>query len=62
MKKSPVALLTVLASAVLLTACASDDDWRGHHDQDRDRDHRDDHSSQLQAEPRAAFVPPESNL
>ncbi|MDB5480747.1 MAG: hypothetical protein JWO83_1800 [Caulobacteraceae bacterium] len=58
MKKTASALLTIFASAMLLSACADDEDmWGRHHDRDRDRDHHDEHFSQLQA-PAAAPVGP----
>jgi hypothetical protein len=48
MKKTAAALLTLFASAVLLSACADDEDMWGHHhdhDRDRDRDHPAEHFS-----------------
>lgn len=50
MKKTAVALLTLFASATLLSACADDEDWWGHHhDHDRDRDRHEEHFSAIQA-------------
>lgn len=58
MKKTATALLTIFASAMLLSACADDEDmWGRHHDRDRDRDHHDEHFSQLRA-PAAAPAGP----
>ena len=54
MKKTAAVLLTLFASAVLLSACADDEDMWGHHhdhdrDRDRDRDHPAEHFSAVQS-------------
>lgn len=54
-------LMAVLATAMLLTACASDGDgWMGHHhdhDHDRDREHHDDHLMGMLAQPAGPPAP-----
>jgi hypothetical protein len=37
--KKIAALLTLLTSALLLSACADDEDWGYHHDHERHREH-----------------------
>jgi hypothetical protein len=58
MKKTAAALLTLFASAVLLSACADDEDmWGHHHDRDRDRDHPAEHFSAAPAQPGGPSAP-----
>jgi hypothetical protein len=60
MKKTAAALLTLFASAVLLSACADDEDMWGHHhdrDRDRDRDHPEEHFSAVHVQTGAPAAP-----
>ena len=60
MKKTAATLLTLFASAVLLSACADDGDMWGHHhdhDRDRDRDHPEQHLSAVHVQPGGPAAP-----
>ena len=58
MKKTAAALLTIFASAMLLSACADDEDmWGHHHDRDRDRDHHEEHFSAMPGQATGPIAP-----
>jgi hypothetical protein len=58
MRKTAAALLTILVSGMLLSACADDEDmWGHHHDRDRDRDHHEEHFSAIRAQPGGPIAP-----
>jgi hypothetical protein len=58
MKNTAAALLTLFASAMLLSACADDEDmWGHHHDRDRDRDHHEEHFSAMPSQASGPVAP-----
>ena len=61
-KTAATAVLTLFASAILLSACADGDMWGHHHDHDRDRD-RDhpEHFSAVQGQAGGPIAPALAN-